>query len=497
MTPVSTLFDFDNTYARELEELVVAWQPDEVPAPGLVVTNGELAESLGVDTEALDGPAGTSVLAGNTVPEGATPVAMVYAGHQFGGYSPRLGDGRAVLLGEVVDSDGHRRDLHLKGSGRTPLSRGGDGKATLGPMLREFLIAEAMHSLGVPTTRALAVAVTGEEVRREVMEPGAVLTRVASSHLRVGTFEYSARAGDDDAFKRLVDYSIERHYPDVLQSDNPYMAFFEAVLDKQASLIAQWMLIGFIHGVMNTDNVTISGEGIDYGPCAFMDRYDPATVFSSIDHGGRYAYGNQPRITTWNLARLAETLVSLVDDDFDVAAEALTTALNGFHDRYHSYWVAGMRIKLGLASVEQAGGADTADSEFFDQLLSLMQTAQLDYTSTFRTLAASLRDDSVSAFDADNLIAGQWVRTWRAQLETQGSDLAAVADSMDAVNPVYIPRNHLVDEALRAATDGDMGPFEQLLELVTDPFTKREGLERFAEPAPDGFENGFRTFCGT
>ena len=492
MTAISTLFDFDNTYARELEELVVAWQPDEVPAPSLVVMNSELAQELGVDADKLDGSAGASVLTGNTVPEGATPVAMVYAGHQFGGYSPRLGDGRAVLLGEIVDRSGQRRDLHLKGSGRTPLSRGGDGKATLGPMLREFVIAEAMHALGVPTTRALAVAVTGEEIAREGMEPGAVLTRVASSHLRVGTFEYSARAGDDDAFKRLVGYSIERHYPQALDAEQPYLAFFEAVLDKQAALIAQWMLIGFIHGVMNTDNVTISGEGIDYGPCAFMDRYDPATVFSSIDHASRYAYGNQPRITTWNLARLAETLVSLVDEDFDVAAEALTSALNEFDDRYRSHWVIGMRAKLGIAV------AQDSDGNFFDELLSLMQTEHLDYTSTFRSLAMLLRDQAAEpVFGAENLIAAHWVTRWRARLDAQDTDLGHVADSMDAVNPVYIPRNHIVDQALTAATEGDMAPFKELLGVVTDPFIERDGLERFAETAPDGFENGFRTFCGT
>lgn len=486
-----TLIDFDNTYARELEDLVVPWQPDEVPAPSLVVTNSELAQDLGIDVDTLDGDAGASVLSGNTVPDGATPVAMVYAGHQFGGYSPRLGDGRAVLLGEVVDSDGNRRDLHLKGSGRTPLSRGGDGKATLGPMLREFLVAEAMHALGVPTTRALSVAVTGEEVRREAMEPGAVLTRVASSHLRVGTFEYSARAGDLNAFKKLVYYAIDRHYPQVREAEQPHLAFFDAVLEKQASLVAHWMLVGFIHGVMNTDNVTISGEGIDYGPCAFMDRYDPATVFSSIDHAGRYAFGNQPRITTWNLARLAETLVELIDGGFDAAAQELTEALNGFHDRFRAHWVVGMRAKLGLSIV------DDDDGEFFDELLSLMQTAQLDYTMTFRRLAQSLRDDAESVFDSSNLIARQWVHRWHQRLDNEPASMAEIADVMDAVNPIYIPRNHLVDEALDAATAGNMAPFEELLRVVTNPFTERDGLERFAEPAPEGFEDGFRTFCGT
>ncbi|MCL4129154.1 UNVERIFIED_CONTAM: hypothetical protein GTU68_066633 [Idotea baltica] len=473
-----TLFDFDNTYAQELSELVVPWQPDEVPAPSLVVTNSELAKELGIDVDNLDGEAGTSVLSGNRVPDGATPVAMVYAGHQFGGYSPRLGDGRAVLLGEVVDNEGNRRDLHLKGSGRTPLSRGGDGKATLGPMLREFLIAEAMHALGVPTTRALAVAVTGEEVRRETMEPGAVLTRVASSHLRVGTFEYSARSGDHEAFKRLVDYAIDRHYPQARDAEQPYLAFFDAVIEEQASLVAEWMLIGFIHGVMNTDNVTISGEGIDYGPCAFLDRYDPATVFSSIDHAGRYAYGNQPRITTWNLARLAETLVELVDSDFDAAAQVLTESLNGFQDRYRAHWIVGMRAKLGLTL------AADGDGEFFDELLSLMQTSQLDYTRTFRSLAKSLRDDA-------------WVRRWRERLENESASIDRIADAMDAVNPIYIPRNYLVEEVLDAATAGDMAPFDELLRVVTEPYSEHPGWERFAQPAPEGFEDSFRTFCGT
>ena len=493
MTAVTTLFDFDNTYAAELQELVVDWQPDEVPTPSLVVVNHALGEALGIDVSALDGPAGTEVLSGNTVPGGAKPVAMVYAGHQFGGYSPRLGDGRAVLLGEVVDADGNRWDLHLKGSGRTPLSRGGDGKATLGPMLREFLIAEAMHALGVPTTRALAVAVTGEEImRQQGLEPGAVLTRVAASHLRVGTFEYSARAGDPDAFKRLVDYSISRHYPHLADADDKYFAFFEAVLDVQAKLVAHWMQLGFIHGVMNTDNVTISGEGIDYGPCAFMDRYDPATVFSSIDHGGRYAFGNQPRIATWNLARLAETLVSLIDDDFDVAAQKLTAALNAFDERFRNHWIAGMRPKLGLTTEHDDDGA------LFDDLLSLMQTGGLDYTSTLRELAATLRDDSAAAvFDADNLIASSWLRRWRDRVETEGSVFGDVADAMDAVNPIYIPRNHLVEEALTAATEGDLAPFEQLLAVVTDPFIERAGLDRYAQPAPPEFEQGFRTFCGT
>ncbi len=491
MTDTATLFDFEHTYARQLEDLVIPWQPDEVPAPALVVLNHSLAGDLGLDADALDTAIGAAVLAGDAVPDGAEPVAMVYAGHQFGGYSPRLGDGRAVLLGEVIDRAGMRRDLHLKGSGRTPLSRGGDGKAALGPMLREFLIAEAMHSLGVPTTRALAVAITGEDIMRDGPVPGAVLTRVAASHLRVGTFEYSARAGDPEAFKRLADYAIARHYPDVAETESPYLGFFEAVLERQAELIAQWMLIGFIHGVMNTDNMTISGEGIDYGPCAFMDRYDPATVYSSIDHGGRYAFANQPRIATWNLARLAETLVSLIGDDFDTTAATLTELLDGFYDRFRGHWINGMRAKLGLVSEVDA------DGDLFSDLLKLLEAERLDYTVAFRRLADSLREDGTGPFSTDNAEAAEWLARWRDRLGVEGRDHVDIANDMDAVNPIYVARNHLVEEALAAATAGDMQLFEHLLGAVTDPFTKREGLERYAEPAPTEFETGYQTFCGT
>jgi uncharacterized protein YdiU (UPF0061 family) len=352
-------------------------------------------------------------------------------------------------------------------------------------MLREFVIAEAIHALGVPTTRALAVAVTGEDIAREQLVPGAVLTRVAASHLRVGTFEYAARVGEPRDFKKLADYSISRHYPEVAADETPYLAFFEAVLEKQAALVAQWMLIGFIHGVMNTDNVTISGEGIDYGPCAFMDQYNPATVFSSIDHAGRYAYGNQPGIATWNLARLAETLVSLVDDDFEVAADALTEALNSFDERYQSHWLRGMRSKLGLETEVEG------DAELFAQLLESMQANALDYTGTFRSLAASLR----SGVDIAEL--STWQNRWHQRLAAEGRPGDQVATAMDQVNPIYVPRNHLVEEALAAATAGDMASFEQLLSVVTDPFTERDGLDRFSEPASDSFQRGFKTFCGT
>jgi uncharacterized protein YdiU (UPF0061 family) len=355
------LFAFDNSYVRDLEGLYVPWKAAPVPAPRLLALNEELAAELGADAEALSADDGVAVLAGNVSPDGASPVAQAYAGHQFGGYQPRLGDGRALLLGEVLDVDGHRRDLHFKGSGRTPFARGGDGKAAVGPMLREYVIGEAMHALGIRTTRALAVVATGEDVVRETLLPGAVLVRVAASHLRVGTFQYAAAQRDPALLRRLADYAIARHHPSAAGADNPYLAFFEAVVDAQASLIARWMLVGFIHGVMNTDNMTISGETIDYGPCAFMDAFDSATVFSSIDHGGRYAYGNQPPIAQWNLARLAETLLPLMHDEPDAAIEAAGAVLESFRDRYHDDWCAGMRAKLGLAGGHEDNVALTED----------------------------------------------------------------------------------------------------------------------------------------
>jgi len=489
------LIHFENTYASELEELVLDWQPAEVPDPTLVVLNSELAAELGIDAERLDSAEGAAVMVGNTVPPSSRPVAMAYAGHQFGGYSPRLGDGRAVLLGEIVDPSGERHDVHLKGSGRTPFARGGDGKAVLGPMLREFLLAEAMHALGVSTTRALAVAATGEEVVREQMVPGAILVRVASSHLRVGTFEYTARLDDEAAIRRLADFSIRRHYPEAADAESPYLAFFEAVVDAQARLVASWMQLGFIHGVLNTDNVTISGEGIDYGPCAFMDHFDPATVFSSIDRGGRYAYGQQPIVSTWNLTRLAETLVSLIDDDFDAAAEPLMALLNGFHERHNTYWLAGMGAKLGL------GGDHDAVEGMIPELLKLLEVDRIDYTGTFRALSASLRGDEAALpalFASGDLVSMlDWTDRWRAHVEASDRDLVQVADEMDGINPIYIPRNHLVEEALVAATAGDLDPFRQLLDVVTDPFAEREGHERYAEPGPDEFQKQFQTFCGT
>jgi uncharacterized protein YdiU (UPF0061 family) len=486
------LLAFDNSFVRELEGLYVLWQAAPAPAPRLLALNEELAAELGVEADALEAPDGVAVLVGNATPEGATPVAQAYAGHQFGGYSPLLGDGRALLLGEVLDVHGRRRDLHLKGSGRTPFARGGDGKAAVGPMLREYLIGEAMHALGIPTSRALAVVATGDHVVRETMLPGAVLTRVAASHVRVGTFQYAAAYGDLALVRRLADYAIARHHPRAAAAENPYLAFFEGVVDAQASLVARWMLVGFIHGVMNTDNVAISGETIDYGPCAFMEAFDPATVFSSIDHGGRYAYGNQPLVAQWNLARLAETLLPLLHVETDAAIAGATDVLQSFPERYREYWGHGMRAKLGLADGRRE------DDALVEDLLALLRAQGVDFTSCFRALSASLLGDATrprslfaepSAFDA-------WSERWRARLSSQAPDLPAIAKAMDRVNPAYIPRNHQVEDALAAATAGDLRPFRRLLDVLAQPFDERPGLAPYAAPAPSSF-GAYRTFCGT
>jgi serine/tyrosine/threonine adenylyltransferase len=475
------LLELDHSYARELPRLSVPWTAAPAPAPALLALNEELAAELGLDAAALREPAGVALLVGDVLPEGASPIAQAYAGHQFGGYVPRLGDGRALLVGELVDRHGRRRDLHLKGSGRTPFARGGDGKAAVGPMLREYVIGEAMHALGIPTSRALAVVATGEQVVRETLLPGAVLARVAASHLRVGTFQYAAAAGDSALVRELTDYAIARHYPDVAEAANPYLEFYGRVVDAQASLVARWMLVGFVHGVMNTDNTTISGETIDYGPCAFMDAFDPATVFSSIDHGGRYAYGNQPGIAQWNLARLGEALLPLIDEDADAAVEAATDAVSSFVGRYEAYFAHGMAAKLGLEAPDEPLARD---------LLALLHAQRVDVTQFFRALPRSGRARSLFAepgeFDA-------WAARWEALLP---ADRAAVAAAMDRVNPLYIPRNHIVEEALDAATAGDMAPFHRLVAVVSDPFVERPGLERYAEPAPAG-SRPHVTYCGT
>jgi len=487
------LFAFDNSYVRELDGLYEPWRAERVPMPRLLALNEELALELGLDAEALRAPDGVAALVGNATPDGAASVAQAYAGHQFGNWVPRLGDGRALLLGEVIDVAGRRRDLHFKGSGRTPFARGGDGKAAVGPMLREYVIGEAMHALGIPTTRALAVVATGEDVWRETPLPGAVLTRVAASHIRVGTFQYAARHPDPELVRRLADYAIARHHPHAAEAAEPYLAFFESVVDAQASLVASWMLVGFIHGVMNTDNMAISGETIDYGPCAFMDAFDPATVFSSIDRGGRYAYGNQPQIAQWDLARLAETLLGLLDADAERAIEVAGEVLRSFPGRFQAYWDAGMRAKLGL------GDGAPEDEALADDLLGLLQAQRVDFTSCFRALSSAARGDVAPARSlfAEPAAFDAWADRWLAQLAARGADPAAIADELGRVNPVYIPRNHQVEAALEAATAGDLKLFQRLVDVLAQPFDERPGLEPYASPAPPGFGDDYRTFCGT
>jgi uncharacterized protein YdiU (UPF0061 family) len=476
------------TYVRDLEGLYEPFTAPAAPAPELLVLGEQLAAELGADPDALRRPEGVALLLGAELPDGLRTVAQGYAGHQFGGWSPRLGDGRALLLGEVLDVHGKRRDIHLKGSGRTPFARGGDGKAAVGPMLREHLISEAMHALGIPTTRALAVVATGERIRRETVLPGAVLARVAASHLRVGTFQYVvATLRDPELLRRLSDYAIARHYPAAAAAEIPAVALLEAVAAAQADLVARWMLVGFVHGVMNTDNMAISGESIDYGPCAFMDAYDPDTVFSSIDHGGRYAYGAQPQIAHWNLTRLAESLMPLVDpDDQQAAVTALMPVLQAFPDRFLRVWRDGMHTKLGLLS----GPAE--DESIVDDLLTLLGDEAADWTSAFRALAQFARgrgdaDALATVVPAPERFAG-WLARWMA--------LTPDPDAMDRVNPLYVPRNHLVEDALTQATVGELAPYHRLLDAVTRPFDARPGLDAYAVPAPPGFGDHV-TYCGT
>ncbi len=476
-------------YARELPELVVRWQAESTPDPQLLVLNEPLAVALGFDAGWLRGPDGVRLLTGNLVPAGAVPVAQGYAGHQFGGFVPRLGDGRALLLGEI-ETPGGLRDLHLKGSGATPFARGGDGLAAVGPMLREYIVSEAMHALGIPTTRSLAVVATGRPVQRETQLLGAVLARVAKSHLRVGTFQYAAAGGDIDLLRRLADHAIARHYPGAAQADNPYLALFDAVGSAQAALVAQWMLVGFVHGVMNTDNMTISGETIDYGPCAFMEAYDPETVFSSIDSWGRYAYGNQPPVAGWNLARFAETLLPFFADEQERAIELAQERLTGFGAALQTALADGMRAKLGISRKADRAVDDEVATPLMNDALNLLAANHVDFTSFFRNLGTAARGDAEPARGMFADLAGfdAWLARWRS--------LSPDAEQMDRVNPLYIPRNHLVEQALDAATNGDLQPLQQLLDAVTAPYTERPGLEAYAEPAPDDFGN-YRTFCGT
>jgi len=480
---MSSPFRFDNSYVRALPGTYLSVQPDVPPAPRLLTLNTDLAEELGLDLASLrEGAA--DWLSGARLPEGAEPIAQAYAGHQFGGFSPQLGDGRAVLLGEVVDRNGQRRDIQLKGSGRTPFSRGGDGKAAVGPMLREVLIGEALHALGIPTTRALAVVATGAPVLRDGPLPGAVLTRVAASHLRVGTFQFFAARSDHARVKALMEYTIARHYPEAASDPVPALALFDHVVAAQTRLIARWMGVGFVHGVMNTDNMALSGESIDFGPCAFLDAYSPGAVFSSIDHGGRYAYANQPLILAWNLARLAEALLPFFDADPDRAVDLANDRLTAIADGYRREWTEVMRGKLAL------DGAEEGDAALADDLLSLMAGQGADWTLTFHSLAAAAdgQEDALRAQIGEG--AEAWLRRWRTRL---AADAPA---RLRSANPRIIARNDRVEAALSAATAGDLGPFEALLAALRQPFSDDPALDAYAAPPPGDF-GPYVTFCGT
>ena len=484
---------FDNTYARLPTRFYARIEATPVARPRLIKLNRRLAVTLGLDPDDLASPEGVEVLAGNRVPEGAEPVAMAYAGHQFGHFVPQLGDGRALLLGEVVDRDGVRRDIHLKGSGRTPFSRGGDGRAALGPVLREYIVSEAMAALGIPTTRALAAVTTGESVFRETELPGAVLARVASSHVRVGTFQYFAARGDGEAVRLLADYVLTRNYPELLDTEEPYLALLEGIVARQAELVAQWLLVGFIHGVMNTDNMSVAGETIDYGPCAFMDAYDPGTVFSSIDSSGRYAFANQPTIAHWNLTRLAETFLPILSDDSRRAREAAEAALGGFAPRFAAAFHSGLRRKIGLFTERDD------DVSLIRDLLDGMAQNGADFTLTFRRLAdaAEGRDEPVRSLFVDPTAFDAWAGRWRERLEEEPEDANTRRTAMQAVNPAFIPRNHQVEAAIVAAVQqSDFEPFEQLLSVLERPYEDQPTFARYAEP-PEPHERVLQTFCGT
>ncbi len=491
------MFSFDNTYARELPGFYVACLPTAAPRPHLLRLNRALADELGLRTEGLDDERLAAVFSGNVLPEGAASLAQAYAGHQFGGFSPQLGDGRALLLGEVIDRHGRRRDIAFKGSGQTPFSRRGDGKAAVGPVLREYIVGEAMHAMGIPTTRALAAVATGERVIRERMLPGAVLTRVAASHVRVGTFEYFAARGDLDRVRQLADYAIARHYPDLTGQPSRHLDLLRAVSERQAALIAQWMLVGFIHGVMNTDNMTISGETIDYGPCAFMEAFNPHAVFSSIDSGGRYAYGNQPAIAQWNLTRFAETLLTCMDPESpDRAIPAATDVLEAFPFRYQAHWLAGARARLGIS----AGGDEDADFSLANEWLELLFSQSVDYTLAWRRLADAAEGNThaLSVLFTDTPALSAWLDRWSARCAADTLAPGARAHAMRLVNPIYIPRNHIVEEALAAASDdGNLHAFDRLVEVLARPFEEQPGLEKYATPAQPEVTASYRTFCGT
>ena len=488
-------FPFQNTYAALPDGFFARVAPTPVTAPRLIKLNRPLAVRLGLDPDLLESPEGAEILAGKRLPDGAEPIAMAYAGHQFGYFVPQLGDGRAILLGEVIDIDGIRRDIQLKGSGPTPFSRRGDGRAALGPVLREYIVSEAMAALGIPTTRSLAATVTGEHVMRETALPGAVLTRVASSHIRVGTFQYFAARGDTEGVKRLADHAIARHYPQAAEAERPYHTLLEGVITRQAELVARWLQVGFIHGVMNTDNTSISGETIDYGPCAFMDHYDPAAVFSSIDEQGRYAYANQPRIALWNLTRLAECLLPLFSDDKDKAIEQAQSVLTEFPAKFTAAYQSGLRQKIGLFT------ARDGDEALVQDLLDAMAKNKADFTLTFRGLSAAAedaaRDQDARTHFADPIAYDEWVARWRQRTGEEPQTPAERAAMMRAVNPAFIPRNHRIEAVIQAAVArDDYAPFEELIAVLAKPYEEQPAFADYANP-PEPHQRVLQTFCGT
>jgi uncharacterized protein YdiU (UPF0061 family) len=488
-------FPFENTYSLLPDRFFARVAPTPVRAPRLIRVNRQLALDLGLDPGWLAGPEGLEVLSGRRVPEAADPIAMAYAGHQFGQFVPQLGDGRAILLGEIVDPQGCRRDLQLKGSGPTPFSRRGDGRAALGPVLREYVVSEAMAALGIPTTRSLAAVLSGEAVAREALLPGAVLTRVAKSHIRVGTFQFFAARGDVEGLRLLADHVISRHYPEASGAHQPYLALLESVVLRQAELIARWLLIGFIHGVMNTDNMSVAGETIDYGPCAFLDEYDPGKVFSSIDYQARYAYANQPQIANWNLVRLAETLLPLIDDDQQKAIARAEISLGRFSSRFKEEYSAGLRKKLGLA-VPREG-----DNELAVAFLSLLAANEVDFTRAFRRLSDAVLDQEserpLRAMFKDHLGFDSWAELWRNRIASEGASASKRLASMRAVNPAFIPRNHRMEAMIHSAVErDDYGPFEELLTVLAAPFEDQPKFAQYMDP-PQPQERVCRTFCGT
>ncbi len=488
---------FDTSYAQLPERFFAMMEPVTAKEPKLVFLNEALGTELGLDIDALDKEYAARVFTGAEAQSEGGLLAMTYSGHQFGQFNPQMGDGRAALLGEVIDIKGQRQDIQLKGAGRTAFSKGGDGKAALGPVMREYIISEAMHALGVPTTRSLAVATTGEYVYRDAVLPGAVLTRIASSHLRIGTFQFFAARGDIEGLKILADYAIDRHYPDTKTSPNQYLGLLEKVISAQASLISKWLSIGFIHGVMNTDNMTISGETIDYGPCAFMDQYDHNKVFSSIDRQGRYAFGAQPAIGQWNLSRLAETLLPLMDDDEDKALEMAKTALDQYGPIFMASWTQEMAPKFGMVPNKEP----ETDREIIRQFLSLLQKHNVDFTNSFQSLTIALMNEEglkkVKAIFQEDGSFDIWFEQWKARIGSSEQEISVACKIMTRANPIYIPRNHLVEEAIDVATSkGDFSFMEKLLKAIGTPFEKKAGFNRYELP-PKPEEEVHQTFCGT